>query len=567
MKMLQSENIQAALKECRGSILSVGFFSIFVNILMLVPTFYMIQVTGRVVPSDSVATLYVMTAMMTYLLIVMGLLEWVRTRIMVRINNRIDLKLSAQVYKASFDRALNTRGSDATAQPLNDLIALRQFITGSGLVALFDAPWLPIYIGILFFFHPYLGWLSIFCTFFLFMLAIINNKLTGSLITDSGKQAGLTKLSVVNQLRNSEVIESMGMLEKLITKWQLRHFDVIRSQSISSEHGAAIRSTSKAFRTLSQSLALALTAYLVIKHQVNPGLLVAGSLLLGKAMEPADKIIGSWRGFIEAKGQVSRISGVLQSIESKTRSPHSVKPAGNVRAEKIFLRPRGAVNPILNNISFSVEAGKVVSIIGPSGAGKSTLSRAILSIYPLDRGAVFLDEIDLSSWDKSDLGDHIGYLPQDVELFDGSILDNISRFKKPDPEKVVQAGLMAGVHEMILQLPEGYDTVIGSQGVNLSGGQRQRIGLARALYGTPALIVLDEPNSNLDDIGERALSMALIKIKQEGSTVFVVSHRPSVLSVSDMLMVIKEGRIEHFGARDQVLQKISEEAKAIPQPS
>ncbi|EPF65051.1 type I secretion system permease/ATPase [Pseudomonas syringae] len=563
MSRSHENNLQVALKACKGSFISVGFFSLFVNALMLVPTFYMIQVSGRVVPSSSAPTLIMLTLIMTILMVTLGSLEWVRSRIMVRVSNRLDVLLSRDVYRASFKRALSSGGMDASAQSLNDLTSLRQFLTGNGLFAFFDAPWLPIYTAVMFMFHPWFGWMTVGSALVLVVLAYLNQRYTGKALVEANQQNVTANLQTTKNLRNAEVIESMGMLDTLMARWGKRQRRVLVLQSDASDKGGVISSISRTFRNWSQSIMLALGAYLVITHQINPGLMMAGSLLLGRALAPVDQIIGSWKGFVAARVQYNRLNETLEKLHNEPDRMALPDPEGHIQVENLVVTPPGGKNPIIRNISFVTPAGTIVGIVGPSAAGKSTLVRALLGIWPAQHGTVRLDGADISAWDKQKLGPHLGYLPQDIELFEGSISDNIARFTKVDPEKVVLAARTAGVHEMILQLPDGYDTVIGSEGVNLSGGQRQRIGLARAIYGSPRLIVLDEPNSNLDEVGERALSVALQLIKESGATVFIVSHRPNILSRLDRVMVMNAGTITLYGARDQVIAELAQQqAKA-----
>ena len=563
MSRSHENNLQAALKACKGSFLSVGFFSLFVNALMLAPTFYMIQVSGRVVPSSSTSTLIMLTLILTVMMLTLGSLEWVRSRIMVRISNRLDVLLSRDVYRASFKKALSSGGMDASAQSLNDLTSLRQFLTGNGLFAFFDAPWLPIYTAVMFLFHPWFGWMTVGSAIVLVVLAFLNQRYTGKALSEANQQSVTANLQTTKNLRNAEVIESMGMLDTLMARWAVRQRRVLVLQSQASDNGGIITSISKTFRNWAQSIMLALGAYLVITHEVNPGLMMAGSLLLGRALAPIDQMIGSWKGFVAARVQYGRLNDTLEKLHAEPQRMALPDPEGHIQVENLVVAPPGAKAAVIRNISFVTPAGSIVGIVGPSAAGKSTLARALLGIWPPQHGTVRLDGADIAAWDKQKLGPHLGYLPQDIELFEGTISDNVARFAKVDPEKVVLAARIAGVHEMILQLPDGYDTVIGSEGINLSGGQRQRIGLARAIYGSPRLIVLDEPNSNLDDVGEKALAVALQKIKETGATVFIISHRPSILSRLDRVMVMAGGTITMYGARDQVIAELAQQqAKA-----
>lgn len=567
MRNTHENSLKAALKACKGSFLSVGLFSFFVNALMLVPSFYMLQVYGRVVTSGSISTLVMLTLIMTVLMVTMGSLEWTRSRIMVRVSTKLDVMLSRQVYRASFKRALDSGGMDASAQPLNDLTGLRQFLTGNGLFAFFDAPWLPIYIGVMFLFHPWFGWVAIGSAIVLLFLAFFNEKMTGGPLAEANKQNIAASLYTTKNLRNAEVIESMGMLNTLMSRWALRQKNVLLHQSIASDKGGTISSISKTFRLLVQSLILGLGAYLAVKQEISPGLMIAGSILLGRALAPIDLIIGSWKGFISARAQYARLNEILdKQMEEPQRMPLPA-PQGHILVENLIVNAPGSKSPIIKNIGFSVPAGCVVGIIGPSASGKSTLARALLGVWTPQHGVVRLDGADINNWDKDELGPHVGYLPQDIELFEGSISENIARFGTVNAEQVVAAAKTAGVHEMILQLPEGYDTVIGSDGVNLSGGQRQRVGLARAIYGLPRFIVLDEPNSNLDEVGERALALAIQQIKATGATIFIITHRTSILNQLDRLLVMQNGGISAYGPREQVMAELNaQQAAAQPAP-
>lgn len=565
MRSTHENSLQAALKACKSSFISVGFFSLFVNALMLVPTFYMLQVYGRVVTSGNITTLVMLTIIMTVLLVTMGLLEFTRSRIMVRVSTKLDVLLSRYVYKASFRRALESGGMDASAQSLNDLTNLRQFLTGNGLFAFFDAPWLPIYIAVMFLFHPWYGWVAIGSALVLLLLAYINERVTSKTLAEANKQNVAATLYTTKNLRNAEVIESMGMLGTLMERWSRRQRTVLKLQSEASDKGGAISSISKTFRMLIQSLILGLGAYLAVDHQISPGLVIAGSVLLGRALAPIDLIIGSWKGFISARTQYNRLNDVLDKLKSEPERMTLPAPQGHIVVENLMVGAPGNKTPIIRGISFAVPAGACVGIIGPSASGKSTLARALMGVWQPQHGVVRLDGADISTWNKEELGPFLGYLPQDIELFEGSISENIARFADIDAEQVVRAAKIAGVHEMILQLADGYDTVIGSEGVNLSGGQRQRIGLARALYGSPKLILLDEPNSNLDEVGERALAQAILEMKRTGATIFVITHRTSILSQLDRLLVMSNGGVSMYGPRDQVMEELNKQQVAAQQ--
>lgn len=557
-------DLEAVLHACRASFFSVGLFSMFINLLMLVPAFYMLQVYDRVVTSGSIPTLVMLTLVMILLMVTMGGLEWVRSRIMVRVSTRMDTLLGHRLYDASFKQALASGGMQASAQPLSDMTGLRQFLTGNGLFAFFDAPWVPIYIAIMFMFHPWFGVMAIIAVIILSTIAVINEKVTSKMLNEANRENMAATQFTSKNLRNAEVVESMGMLGRIRDRWQEKNHKVLALQGIASDRAGILTSLSKTIRLIVQSLVLGLGAYLAVQQEISPGLMIAGSILLGRALAPIDQMIGVWKQFVGARSQYHRLNDILGKIAQEPERMSLPEPVGAVSAENVMIAPPGTRTPVVKGVTFSVEPGDMVGIIGPSAAGKSTLVRAILGIWPTIGGKMRLDGADIFNWKRDELGPHIGYLPQDIELFDGTISENIARFGEVDSDEVVRAARTAGVHELILQLPEGYDTVIGATGGMLSGGQRQRIGLARALYGNPKLVVLDEPNSNLDDQGEAALAQALEKLRLARVTVFVITHRASVLSQVQKLMVMKEGTILMFGPKDQVLADLNKAAKPLP---
>ncbi|MGE6318928.1 type I secretion system permease/ATPase [Pseudomonas oryzihabitans] len=566
MKLNVKTDLDKALLQCKASFIAIAFFSLFVNLLLLVPSFYMLEVYDRVVSSRSIPTLISLTFIVIALMGVYGILEWVRSRIMIRVSTRLDLILSGRVFNASFKQSLFTNGLNVSAQPMADLAGLRQFLTGSGLFAFFDIPWIPIYVGIMFYFHPWFGWLTVVGALVAVAFAIANEFATGKLLLEANRENG-TALGMLNaSLRNSEVISSMGMLPDLLKRWKVKGYKVLSLQARASEKGGAISNASRTWRMLLQSFVLGLGAYLVINNEITAGLMTAASILIGRALAPIDQMIANWRGFVAARGQYTRLNEVLLQISADPERMSLPIPKGDLLVEQIVVTPPGAHVPVIKSISFRAPPGASVGVLGASAAGKSTLARALLGIWPAQSGKVRLDGADMFHLDRAAVGPHLGYLPQDIELFEGSIAENIARFGEIDATKVVEAAQVAGVHEMILRLPQGYDTVIGAHGGALSGGQRQRIGLARAIYGDPKLVILDEPNSNLDDVGERALGEALIKLKQKGTTLFIITHRVSALAYVDNLLVLSEGQIVMSGARDQVLAQLKAQQSGGPQP-
>lgn len=555
-KQQDATDLQRALKACRSSFASVGFFSMFVNLLMLVPPMYMLQVYDRVLTTQSVETLIMLTLLVVFLFMVMGGLELVRSRMLVRVGNRLDTTINARLYSAMFRRSVVTQGQQS-AQPLSDLTNVRQFLTGNGLFAFFDAPWVPVYLAVLFLFHPWLGIFATFAGIVLLVLAIANEKATKTLLAEANSEHIQAQNLANSNLRNAEVLHAMGMLPGIMGRWAAKHHEFLSKQSQASDRAGALTNTSKVLRLLFQSMILGLGAYLVLAGDMTPGMMIAGSIIMGRALAPIDQMIGSWKGFVGARGAYDRLNELLTQIPDEQRRMSLPAPEGKVSIEGVAAAPPGVRMATIRGINFEVPKGEHVGIIGPSAAGKSTLARVLLGIWPSQVGNVRLDGADIAQWNRDELGPYIGYLPQDIELFDGTISENIARFGEVDPHKVVEAARKAGVHEMILELPNGYDTYISSSSGALSGGQRQRVGLARALYGNPVLVVLDEPNSNLDEAGERALSYAIQQLKAEGVTLFVISHRTSVLKNMDQLLVMKEGQVSMFGPRDQVLAQFA----------
>jgi len=558
MKHLHADldDLQKALKLCRGSFLFAGFFSLFINLLMLAPSLYMLQVYDRVLGSQSVPTLVLLTLLLVMAFLVMASLEAVRARMLVRVGARLDMLLNERLFHAMFDRTLRGQGG-ASAQPLSDLLTLRQFLTGNGLFAFFDAPWIPIYILVLYALNPAFAWFALGGAVLLTVLAIANEMSTQKPLNMANNLSVMGGNFVAANLRNAEALEAMGMREVIRERWMERHRGVLSLQAIASDRAGLLTAASKMLRQLIQSVVLGLGAYLVLQNESTAGVMIAGSILAGRALAPIDLLIGTWRGFVGARTSYHRLQDLIRAIPARPRFMALPPPVGNLSVEQAVAVPPGGQIPVLRGLTFAVSAGESVGIIGPSAAGKSTLARVMLGVWPLAAGKVRLDGADIGHWNREDLGPYVGYLPQDIELLNGTVSENIARFGEVDAEKVVQAAQRAGVHELVLRLPKGYDTPIGDAGEVLSGGQRQRIGLARALYGGPILVVLDEPNSNLDDQGEAALVQALTQLKAEGATVFIITHRPSVLNNVDKILVLREGAVQDFGPRDQVLAKFA----------
>ena len=550
---------------CRRSFWFVVLFSFCINLLMIVPAIYMLQVYDRVITSGSYNTLLVLTLIMVFLMLSMGGLEWVRSRVLIVLGERIDDLLATRLFNAGFANRLRA-ASNSGAQGLQDLFGLKNFVTGPGLFAFLDFPWLPVYLAIMFMFHPLYGWVGVAAAIVLLSLALINEYLTNPMLQEASKKSVGVHQLLTRNFQNAEAVHAMGMLGNVRSQWQPGHQEVQGLQSRASVRSAGFTTASRNLRMLVQSLILGLGAYLVLEQEISPGVMIAGSILLGRALAPIDQLIGAWRGFSAARSQYQRISELLNGVPEEPQRMPLPEPKGRLTFEQVLVVPPGAQDPVLKGVSLAVEQGEAMAVIGPSASGKSTLARAALGIWPAVKGCIRLDGADITQWDREQLGPHVGYVPQDVELFDGTVKDNIARFGQVDAEAVVEAAKVAGVHELILRLPQGYDTVIGQQGGVLSGGQRQRIALARALYKFPKLVVLDEPNSNLDDAGERDLAKALLELKKRGSTVLVVTHRMSIVGAMDKILVLVDGQVRDFDTRDKVLADINKAARPTPVP-
>ncbi len=564
----QSNNKKPVVSELKKSLLSakksfimVGLFSMFINILMLVPPLYMLQLYDRVLGSRSQDTLIMLTLIVVVLFITMGLLEVVRSRVLVRVGNKLDSMLSQRIFDSLFELERKAPGR-SSSMPLNDLTQVRQFMTGNGLFAFFDAPWMPIYIIVLFIFHPAFGFFAIFAAIVLVGITVANEYSTKEKLAEANNLSRASTIYVDSNIRNAEVVNAMGMRNNISKIWADKYYGFLNAQNIASDSAGVWSNLSKSLRVMFQSLILGLGAYLAINMEVTPGMMIAASIIMGRALAPLDLIIGSWKGFSSARSSYERIEGLLNDFPKDKEYMQLPAPKGEITLENVVVIPPSGTVPSLKGISMRIEKGDVVGIIGPSAAGKSSLARVMLGLWPLTNGVARIDKADISQWNREDLGQYVGYLPQDIELFEGTVSQNIARFGEVEPEKVVEAATKAGVHEMILKLHEGYDTKIGPGGASLSGGQRQRIGLARALYNNPVFIVLDEPNSNLDDVGEAALVEAIKTLRAGGTTVVIITHRTNVLQATNKLALINNGVLELYGNTNDVLNAIAQKQQA-----
>ncbi len=561
----ERSELTRALWAFRREFLMVGVFSMVANVLMLSPTLYMLQVFDRVMSSRSELTLLAMSLITLFLFGVMAFAEWMRSRVLVRSGVRLDALLGTRVFNASFDAHL-APSRVSPARSFGDLIQIRQFLTGQGILAFFDTPWTPIYMGVLFILHPILGFLALFFAAVQGALAWFGHRRTVTPAEDASKASSESAAYLQSKLRNAEVLEPMGMVHNLRPHWARRHAHAQELQGRAQAITHRITAWSKFIRYSQQSLALGAGALLVIDGQLSPGGMIAANVLMSRALAPIDMLVGTWRGFIGARSAFRRLEALLAAHPERDPALSRVAPQGALALRDVVAVAPGRAEPILKGVSVAVSAGTVTVVLGPSGSGKSTLARCMLGIWPDVSGEVLIDGLPIAGWDRNELGPYVGYLPQDVELFEGSIAENIARFGEVSPEKVIAAARSAGLHEMILRFPKGYDTPIGEAGHLLSGGQRQRIGLARAMYGDPVLVVLDEPNANLDDVGEAALVRAVQELKVKGCTVFLITHRPGIVAVADRVLVLRNGVVKADGPRDEVLAALRT-AQSVPEGS
>ncbi|MDZ5436030.1 type I secretion system permease/ATPase [Pseudomonas fluorescens] len=559
MKMAKAP-VTAPLIKAQGDykslLISVGCFTALINILMVAPSIYMLQVYDRVLSSQNETTLVMLSLMIVGFFAFIGLLEAVRSFIVIRIGSQLERRFNLRVYQAAFERNL-FKGEGNAGQALGDLTHIRQFVTGPALFAFFDAPWFPVYLLVIYLFNVWRGVFATAGALLLIALAWLNESMTKQPLAEAAACSQQSSQLATSHLHNAETIQAMGMLGVLRNRWFQVHSRFLGLQNQASDIGAVISSLSKTLRLCLQSLVLGLGAFLVIRGDMTAGMMIAGSILMGRVLSPIDQLIAVWKQWSGAKLAYRRLDALLQAFPSGVEAMALPAPKGRIIFEQVSAGPPGQRAATLHLVSFHLAAGEVMGVLGASGSGKSTLARVLVGVWPTLGGTVRLDGADIHRWNRDDLGPYIGYLPQDIELFRGSIAQNIARFREADPEKVVAAAQQAGVHELILRLPQGYDTVLGEDGSGLSGGQKQRVALARALYGQPSLVVLDEPNSNLDTQGEAALAGAIAQLKAQGTSVILVTHRSSVLAQADKLLVLNDGRLQAFGASQEVLKALS----------
>jgi PrtD family type I secretion system ABC transporter len=539
-----------------------------INLLVLASPLYMMQLYDRVLNSRSMDTLLLLTVITLGAMIVMAALELVRGRLMVRVSGWLDARLAGEALIADVVASLN-RGATPSAQGLRDLAGFRAFLTGPGMFPILDAPWVPLFLLVIFMLHPLLGWLALAGALLLFGLALLNERLSASPLNAAGKAAREVQDIADMNVRNADVIEAMGMMPNLVERWRAANAESFAFQAKASDRAVAITAVSKFVRLALQSLMLGAGAYLVIEREATGGVMIGASIILGRALAPVEQAIGSWRAIVSARQSYRRLRELLAATPPRGLRTSLPPPKGRLRVENVIFAPPGVREPVIKNVSFELNAGEMLALIGPSASGKTTLARLMVGTWRPQRGQVRLDGASLAAWEPDERGQHVGYLPQDIELFAGTVRDNIARMGKGDDAAVIEAARSAAVHEMILGLLDGYDTEIGSGGMWLSGGQRQRIGLARALYGAPPLIVLDEPNANLDNSAEERLVQTLAELKGQ-ATVVLITHRLNLLNLADKVLLLRDGTVEAFGPRAEVMSKLTRPPRSAPralQPS
>lgn len=564
-KRPQGSELAEALRACRSAFLAVGLFSGVLNVLMLAGSLYMLEVYDRVLPSRSVPTLIGLSVLLLVLYSGQGVLEFVRGRVLVRIGGALDEALGGRVYQSILRLPLKTGRDGDSLQPMRDLDSIRVFLSGSGPTALFDLPWLPLYLFIIFMFHWLLGVTALVGAMVLVALTIMAERLTRKPVS-SGTSSGIRRNGLISAAnRNAEVVAAMGMAGGLTALWEDANLDYIAEQRKVSDVAAGFGAVSRVLRMLLQSSMLGLGAWLVIEGQATAGIIITASILSGRALAPVDLAIANWKGFVTARQGWQRLNRVLAALPAETAPMLLPPPTTNVSAHNVGVAAPGNQRLLVQDANFAMEAGHGVGIIGPSGSGKSTLVRALVGAWLPAIGRIKLDGADLDQWSQAERGRHIGYLPQDVELFAGTVAENIARFE-PDADAgaIIAAAKAAGAHELIVGFREGYETEIGDHGEALSAGQRQRIALARALYRDPFLVVLDEPNSNLDMDGEQALIKAMLRVRERGGIVVIVAHRPNVLTAVDFVLAMNQGRIHAFGPKDEVFAKMFPTLRSVP---
>jgi len=530
-------------------------FSFFINLLMFTSPLYMLQIYDRVITSRNETTLLALTLIAAFCIVVYAILEMLRSRILVRAGMLFDEKIAGAVFNAVHRGNLHQPGA-GHVQCLRDVDTIREFLTGAGLITLCDAPWFPVFVAASFLLNPLFGYLALAGSVLTLLLTLLNEMMTKKGLEAAGRASVLANQSAQAMFRNTEALQAMGMLGALKQMWSKHHGAALGLQASASDRAGIIVATTKFFRMFLQTAVLGTGAYLVIYRDISPGAMIAASILISRALQPIELAVGNWRGFLAARSAFERVRMLFTVAGAEPERMSLPRPLGALQISDLIASAPGKKNPILKGVSFNLDAGEVIGVVGPSAAGKSSLARVVVGVWPILRGTVRLDGSDLSHWNPEELGRYVGYLPQDVELFAGTVAQNIARFQDIDTEAVIFAAQLAGCQELIQHLPEGFNTQVGDGGEALSGGQRQRIGLARALYGRPSLVVLDEPNANLDAAGEDALLKAVQTLKSLQTTVVIITHKINILAGADKILIMNDGAVQAFGTRDAILQRL-----------
>ncbi len=545
---------EAALRACRRSFFVVGVFSFFVNFLLLTTAIYLMQVFDRVLSSGNRATLAYLTVVAGGAVLVLAVLEVLRSRALGRVSTWLEQRLAPVLLDRSVDEIVGRRYEAGSG--LADLALLRSFVGGTGVLTLCDLPWVPVFLAVIYMLHPMLGHVALAGALVLGSLAWANDRFTQAPLKAAGAASRRADVVANSAMRNAEVVDALGLSDGLIRRWAKDGGEAVRLQALAANRSSTIVGISKFVRLFVQIGVIAAGALLVMEQQLTGGAIIAASIIMGRALAPVEQAISNWKHFVQAREAHSRLKASFARLPRRPEQMRLPVPRGHLSAERIVYGFDLDRPPVLKGVSFAIEPGEAIGIVGPSAAGKSTLARLLVGIDKPTAGVVRLDGGDIFAWPRRELGQYIGYLPQDVELFSGTVSENIARLSEMDPDRVVEAARLADCHDLILKLDNGYETELGDSGLKLSGGQRQRIGLARALYGDPKLIVLDEPNANLDGEGEQALYQAVVRAKARGASLIVIGHRPSTLAAVDKVLMLVDGRVERFGPRQEVLEML-----------
>ena len=563
MKAERPDELKQAMAACRRAWVGVGVFSAFLNMLMLAVPLYMMQLYDRVLATGNVDTLLALTVMVAAALVILGLLDALRGRVLTRVGSWLDREMGGPVLSGAVADALRA-GGGVSAQGLRDLATVRGYIGGPAVTPLFDAPWAPVFLAIIFLIHPVLGWIALGGAVALFVCAVLNDLATRKKLTEANGASARALNAADAVIRNADVIAAMGMLPNLMRRWQEAGGRGQQLLTSATDASGGISAVARVTRFGLQVAILGVGAYLVILNEMSPGAMIAGAIILARGLAPLEQLINSWRFFTGARTAYRRLKELVARAPAMAESTTLPRPTGRIDVEKVSYVPHGVREPVIRQASFHLDGGEILGVVGPSGAGKTTLVRLIVGSLPPTAGHVRLDGADVGAWPAADRGRHVGYLPQNVELFAGTVRDNIARMGEAGDDDVVAAAKLAGAHETVLRLPNGYDTLIGAGGVPISGGQHQRIGLARAVFGNPALLVLDEPNAHLDAEGEQALVETVVEMREKGTTIILIAQRAGIMVQVDKMLVLQAGMITGFGPRDEVLGKLRRPVTPAP---